>query len=337
MKRSRIGDLPMRVIYRMLAMAVAVVVAAVAAVAALIYLGSSDRPGGAPSGQVAAPLAATPSPGLSSPPASPEASATSAVPAPAGVSASPSAPAPASPASVVSASASPSVSPSVSASASSSVSGSPAASASPSPTGSPTAGPDATPSASPAVARDRSAVVAALADPRVPELPRTKKLARLPGKTHAAKRRLKDAKAGVSLVRFGAPWKIFGASPFSTKQVLPKVKGAATRAMLVSCPVPIQVQRSPRDTALLAARWTLNHHPRGSKISWIASQPFKKGWLLGYRVKYKVKGKVRSSVAAVAVTDVSQDRPAMVFVTIPDVQRSRWHDINTAISSITLK
>ena len=136
-----------------------------------------------------------------------------------------------------------------------------------------------------------------------------------------------------SLTRFGKPWKVYGASPFSTKQVLPAAKGAAHRAMIVSCPVPIQVQKDPKDTALLAARWTLNHHPKGSKIAWTASQPIKDGWLLAYRVKYEVKGKPHFSQAAVTVTEVPDAKPAMLFVTIPDVQRSHWRDINTAVSS----
>ncbi|MFF4990419.1 hypothetical protein ACFY19_24785 [Streptosporangium saharense] len=287
-KRSRIGDLSMRVVYRVLAVAVVLVVAAAAVVAALVFSGTSDRPGEVSSGQVAAPPAATPSPG-SSP-----------------------------------VSASPSVSPSASASVSASTT--PEASASPSP------------STLEGVARDRSAVVAAFADPRVPELPRNKKLARLYGKAHhKGKRVLKDRRSGVWLARLSKPWKIFGASPFSTKQVLPKVKGAPVRAMVVSCPVPIQAQRHAKDTALLAARWTLNHHPEDSRISWLASQPIKKGWLLTYKVKYKVKGKARFSVAAVAVTSSSASRPAMVFVTIPDVQRPYWRDVNTVVSSIKPK
>ncbi len=325
-KRSRIGDLPMRVIYRLLAVIVMVIVA-IAAVIVFVYSGSSGQPGEGPSGQVAAPPAATPSPGLSSPPPSSAASASAsastqaspAVLASVATSASPQ----------VSVSASPSPAPSQSASVSSS--------ASPSLTGSPSPAVSPSPSASPAVAHDRSAVLAALADPRIPELPRNRKLARLPGKAYKPKRRLSDAKAGVSIARFGRPWKVFGASPFSSKQVLPKVKGTPVRAMLVSCPVPIQAQSSPRDTALLAARWTLNHHPRGAKITWTASQPIKHGWLLAYRVKYKVKGKTRLSMAAVAVTEVPEGKPAMVFVTIPDVQRKRWRDINTAISSIRLR
>ncbi|MFC7649220.1 hypothetical protein ACFQX6_59015 [Streptosporangium lutulentum] len=177
----------------------------------------------------------------------------------------------------------------------------------------------------------------ALADPRVPDLPRDKRLALLPGKPYKGKSRLRDAKAGVSLVRFGKPWKPYGASPFSTKQVLPVAKGAAHRAMVVTCPVPIQVQKDPKDTAVLAARWTLNHHPKGSRITWTASQPIKDGWLLAYRVRYEVKGKPRFSQAAVAVTEVAGAKPAMLFVTIPDVQRTHWRDINTAVSSLRLK
>ncbi|WP_433241951.1 hypothetical protein ACQPYK_37135 [Streptosporangium sp. CA-135522] len=280
-KRSRIGDLPMRVIYRILAVVTALVVAAVAAVVGFTYSGSSDQPGGQASGPIAAPSAATPPPGAGSS----SAPSSSASPA----SASPESPAAPSPSSTV----------------------------------------------SPASAQGRSAaVVAALADPRVPGVPRDKRLARLPGKEHKSKRRLQDARSGVSLVRLAKPWKTFGASPFSTKQVLPKVKGQTTRAMFVSCPVPIKVQESPKDTALLAARWTLNHHPRGAEIAWTASQPIKDGWLLAYRVKYEVKSKLRFSMAAVAVTEIPAAKPAMVFVTIPDAQRKYWRDINVAISSI---
>ncbi|GAA3029238.1 hypothetical protein GCM10017559_64710 [Streptosporangium longisporum] len=184
---------------------------------------------------------------------------------------------------------------------------------------------------------DRSAVIAALADPRVPELPRDKKLGRLPGAADAGKRRLDDRRSGISLARLAKPWKVFGASPFSTRQVLPKAKGAAHRAMLVSCPVPILVQQEAKDTALLAARWTLNHHPKGGKITWTASQPIKDGWLLAYRVKYERKGKARSSMAAVAVTEGSGSKPGMLFVTIPDTQKKHWRAINTAVSSLRLK
>ncbi|GAA4233385.1 hypothetical protein FHR32_000624 [Streptosporangium album] len=278
-KRSRIGDLPMRVIYRILAVVTAVVVAAVAAVAGLMYSGSSDQPGEEASGPIAAPSAATPSPGVGSPGPSPSGSA------------------------------SPSLSPS------------------PSPT------------VSAARAPGRSAaVVAALSDPRVPGMPRGKRLARLPGKEHKAKLRLQDAKSGVSLARLARPWKTYGAPPFSTKQVLPKVKGGVTRAMFVSCPVPIKVQDTPEETALLAARWTLNHHPKGSTIAWTASQPVEDGWLLAYRVKYKIKAKARFSMAAVVVTEVpGAARPAMVFVTIPDAQRAYWRDINTAVASVRLR
>ncbi|MGC5011688.1 hypothetical protein ACLQ2R_13075 [Streptosporangium sp. DT93] len=307
-KRSRIGDLQMRVIYRALAVGAAVLLVAVVAVVGLVTSGTPDQPGEERAGQIAAPSAAPPSPGpASTGPASPEPSA----PASASASESPSA------------------------SGSASPSGSVSPSASPSASGSPSASSSASSGSTPAP--DRSAVVAALADPRVPEPPGDRRLGRLTGKADKSKRRLTDRRSGVSLVRLGKPWKVFGASPFSTRQVLPKVKGAAHRAMLVSCPVPILVQREAKDTALLAARWTLNHHPKGGTISWTASQPIKDGWLLAYRVKYESKGKARSSMAAVAVTERSGEKPAMLFVTIPDVQKKHWRDINTAVSSLRLK
>ncbi|MBB2913129.1 hypothetical protein FHS43_004427 [Streptosporangium becharense] len=313
-KRSLIGDLRMRVIYRILAVVTALAVAAVAAVTGFFSSGSSDQPGGDASGPIAAPSAAAPSPGSSSPP----------VPAPTqpaqptqSVQPTQSAQSAQVPA------ASPPQTPSASAPASATPSA-PASSGDPGDTGTATPEPD------------RSAVVAALADPRVPELRRDRRLGRLPGKSYRSKHRIQDRKAGVSLVRLGRPWKIFGAAPFSTRQVLPRAKGAGHRAMLVSCPVPTLVQRAPKDTALLAARWTLNHHPRGSRISWVASQPLKRGWLLAYRVNYRVKGKPRSSMAAVAVTEVPGAKPAMLFVTIPDSQRGHWRDINTAVSSLRL-
>ncbi|GGL18180.1 hypothetical protein [Planomonospora parontospora] len=276
-KRSRIGDLPMRVIYRVLAGVTAVVVAAIAVLVGFVSSDSADRPGEEAPGRVAAPSAAVPSPGLGSPQPSPPA----ATPSPLAATSSP-------------------------------------AAASPSPGPTP----------------DGSAVTAALADPRVPGPPRDRKLARFPGKALPSKRRVEDEKSGVSLVRLGKPWKTYGASPFSTKQVLPPVKGAGHRAMLVSCPVPIEAQASLKDTAILAARWTLNHHPKGSRLHWSASQPLEDGWLLAYRVTYKVKGKSRSSMAAVVLSESGRAKPAMVFVTIPDAQRKRWRDINTAALSV---
>jgi len=297
-KRSRIGDLPMRVIYRILAGGVAMVVAAVATVVGFVSSGSSDQPGEGKTGQITAPSAAPPSPGSVS--AEPSTSVSEQASTQAAAAQAP-----------------PSQAPSAS------------ASPSPSETAAPSSGSDGF-----EPAPDRSAVIAALADPRVPGPPRDKRLGRLSGKAAKSKRRLQDERSGVSLVRLGKPWKVFGASPFATKQVLPKVKGAGHRAMVVSCPVPILVQQKSKDTALLAARWTLNHHPKGGKITWTASQPTKNGWLLAYRVKYKLKGKTRSSMAAVAVTELPGAKPAMLFATIPDTQSKYWRAINTAVSSL---
>lgn len=199
----------------------------------------------------------------------------------------------------------------------------------------------ASPAASPEADSDAAdpALAAALKDPRVPALPKKdRRLRDFPGRAAATRGLIKDRRSGVALPRFIKSWALAKPAPFASRQLLPKVKGASYRGMLVSCPVPIPVQETLRDTAFLAARWTLNHHPSGAKISWTASQPIKagkrKGWLLGYTVHYTIKGKKRVSAAALALVDVPDTKPAVVFITIPDSHKKRWHDINKVMSSV---
>jgi len=165
------------------------------------------------------------------------------------------------------------------------------------------------------------------ADARIPRLPAKLKRLSLPA---AAKRVIKDGTSGLAVPRLGKPWKAYGAAPFRTRQVLPRTRGDSRRGMLVSCPLPIEAQRSMRDSALLAARWTLNHHPRGAKIHWLASQRVKAGWMLLYQVSYGKK----SSRAAVVVVDGGMAKPGLTFVTVPDTQRVRWRDIARVASGV---
>ncbi|MFI7696381.1 hypothetical protein ACIBQ6_45440 [Nonomuraea sp. NPDC049655] len=187
--------------------------------------------------------------------------------------------------------------------------------------------PTPTPSPGSSLAPGYTAMQALYADPRVPRLTGRVKRMALP---RPAKRLVKDRRTGLAVPRLGKPWKTHGAAPFTSKQVLPAVRGGRLRGMLVTCPLPIMEQKSPRDTALLAARWTLNHHPKGSKISWLASQRVKTGWMLVYRVKY---GK-HSSRAAVVVMDGGMSKPGLAFVTVPDSQRKRWRDIGRVVSGV---
>jgi hypothetical protein len=332
---SRIGDLPMRVIYRG---AAAVVAVAVAAAVALVAFVLREQPGEVTSGPIAAPSVLPPSPGSPS---------LGAPPGPAGVpGAGPGATGheggsgvaatdgPATPLQAVPAQTAP-------------VQSAPVQTAPPqagSPTSSATEAATPLEHPEPGTAGEPTAIEAALADPRVPGAPKTRRLARLPGKVLPGKRRVTDRRTGLTLPRLGRPWRAAKASPFATRQVLPRAKGAGHRALLVTCPVPIEVQDELRDTALLAARWTLDHQPKGAKIRWVASQRIsvgkRDGWLLGYRTQYKVKGKKRSSMAAVALVEAPAGRagrktgPALVFVSIPDAQRSRWRDINTVMSRL---
>ncbi|WP_067185611.1 hypothetical protein [Microtetraspora niveoalba] len=286
-----VGDLPMRTVYRLLAVAAAAVVAAGVGGFLVLNGGDDTAPAAAPARTAAAPSL-------------PAVNGTAAVP-----ETSPSA-------------------------------GSPAASPLASPQGSSATTP-ATAAPSPGTVAVTAVMQAALSDPRVPELPeQDRRLGRLYGRAAPVRGALKDDRSGVAFPRFAKTWKLASANPFASRQVLPKIKGTAFRGLLVSCPVPIPVQANVRDTAFLAARWTLNHHPSGATIAWTASQPIavgeRDGWLLGYTVNYTIKGKKRKAMAALALVDVPRDKPALVFMTIPDTQRKHWRDINTVMSRIRM-
>ncbi|MGP4096757.1 hypothetical protein [Nonomuraea sp. KM90] len=184
-----------------------------------------------------------------------------------------------------------------------------------------------TPSPGSSLAPGYTAMEALYADPRVPKL--TGGVKRMP-LASPGRRFVKDTRSGLAVPRLPGPWKSYGAAPFTTKQVLPKQRGTSLRGMFVTCPLPIMEQKSPRDTALLAARWTLNHHPKGSRITWLASQPVKGGWMLAYRVTY---GK-HASRAAVVVMDGGMSKPGLAFVTVPDSQRKQWRDIGRVASGV---
>ncbi len=211
--------------------------------------------------------------------------------------------------------AAPSAVPSSSGSAVPSVEPSVAAGASPPPSASPTPGARPAPTKGARLAPGYTAMEALQADPRVPGLPE-----RLPLKAAARLKvpSVKDSRSGLLLPRLGRPWSRYGSGPFETRQVI-----RGTKAMFVTAPVPIEPQREIRDTALLTARWTLNHHPKGARIRWVASQRVSKGWLLVYRVVY---GR-RSSLAAVAVVDGGGAKPGMAFVTVPDSRKSQWRHV----------
>jgi hypothetical protein len=165
------------------------------------------------------------------------------------------------------------------------------------------------------------------ADARLPRLPA--KVARIPLRG-PGKHVIRDRRSGLAVPRLGRPWKTYGPAPFTSRQVLPKTRGSKLRGMVATCPLPIEAQRHPRDTALLAARWTLNHHPKDATVRWLASQPVKGGWMLAYQVTY---GK-RSSRAAVAVVDGGMSKPGLAFVTVPDAQKKRWRDITRVVSGV---
>ncbi|MBA2896862.1 hypothetical protein HNR30_008253 [Nonomuraea soli] len=190
----------------------------------------------------------------------------------------------------------------------------PATSPAPSPPPSPAPRPTPTPGAS--LAPGYTAMEAFYADSRIAKLP-----SRLSMKAvRPYKATLKDRESGLVVPALAKPWKKYGSGPYTSRQV---IRGT-TAAMLVTAPVPIQVQKEMRDTALLAARWTLSRHPRGAAITrWIASKPMPKGWMLVYQVKY---GK-RTALDAVVVMDGGSYKPGLAFVTVPDTRKAQWGQV----------
>ncbi|GII54776.1 hypothetical protein Pth03_31650 [Planotetraspora thailandica] len=201
------------------------------------------------------------------------------------------------------------------------------------------ASPSFSPSPTPTVPPLSPQMVTALGDARLARLPDGQvKLGRLPGRPNPTRGVFKDKRSGVSVPRFRKIWAPSKPSPFATRQNLPKVKNSPVRGMVVSCPVPIAVQENLKDTAFLAAGWTLNHQPKGATLTWTAVQNVTIGkrdaWVMGYNAHYVIKGKKHTSSAAVALVDVPGKKPALVFVTIPDTQKRYWRDINTVMSGI---
>ncbi|NUW30609.1 hypothetical protein HTZ77_04110 [Nonomuraea sp. SMC257] len=283
-KRSRIGDLRMRDVYRGLA-----VVAAAAAVAAGVVFVLPSGPDEVAAGPIAAPPAHASSSGATPPlQETPTSSVLGTTAAPSDAATAPS----------------------------TTLTPSPLAA-----TGRPAPTPGTT------LAPGYTAMEALYADARLPRLPA--KTRRVALKAPAG-RTVKDRRSGVAVPRLAKPWKTYGPAPFTTRQVLPQARGTRLRGMFVTCPLPIEEQKAPRDSALLAARWTLNHHPKGATITWLASQPVRKGWMLMYRVTY---GK-HSSRAAVVVLDGGMPKPALAFVSVPDTQRKRWADVTRVISGV---
>ncbi|WP_090773529.1 hypothetical protein [Nonomuraea maritima] len=216
--------------------------------------------------------------------------------------------------------------PSASAAAAGSVPSAASASASPVPSAA-SSSERPTPTPGTSLAPGYTAMEALYADPRVPRLTGKVRRMSLPA---PGKRFIRDTRSGIAVPRLSRPWKAYGAAPFSTKQVLPPRRGTKLRGMFVTAPLPIMEQKSPRDTALLAARWTLNHHPQGSRITWLSSQPVAHGWALSYRVTYGG----HSSRAAVVIMDGGMAKPGLAFITVPDSQRKYWRDIGRVAAGV---
>ncbi|WP_283137420.1 hypothetical protein [Rhizohabitans arisaemae] len=296
-KRTRIGDLPMRVIYRLVAGGVAVVAVVGVAFFLINRPSADDKVAAAPLGN-----RALPSPSAGSVPPSPTDAPPQATPVPlaAGV---------------------PSPGTSVTLTPIATVTLPPGSAGGLGPTPTPTV----TPAKPPGVEK-------------LPPPPAKKRLGALPGKATKAKGRITDRRTGISYAKLVSPWGTAPPSPFAHKRFLKGTLRDKAPAWIASAPMPLEPQKNLRLAAADIARWTLRFHPKGTTVSWRASQELKagkrKGWLLVFTAKYTVKGKSRESVSAVGLVNVGKKRPAMIFMSIPDTHRRHWRDITTVISSL---
>ncbi|MBG0828132.1 hypothetical protein HS041_10170 [Planomonospora sp. ID67723] len=175
----------------------------------------------------------------------------------------------------------------------------------------------------------------------LPKLPRATPLKALPGTVSPVLGTVTDGKAAISYSRLGEPWTSAAMSPFTAGQ---QVGGERLpRTMAVSALLPGEKPRAELETdadfrkvALTAVEWTVrNYHPAGAEVTWTASQRLVngKGWVLGYKVTYLIGDKKRTSQAALALLDIGQRKPAMLFVTVPDTRKRLWADIAPLIAS----
>ncbi|SNT59495.1 hypothetical protein SAMN05216276_107311 [Streptosporangium subroseum] len=170
---------------------------------------------------------------------------------------------------------------------------------------------------------------------KLPSLPKATTLRTLSGTLSPVVGTVTDAKAAIAYSKLGGPWSIKAAPPFSAGQRvgaarLPRTTIASSLLPGATPVAALKTDADYRKAALTAVRWTIrNHHPAGSKVAWTASQKLAtgKGWVLGYRVTYAIRGRKHTSQAALALLDIGRRKPAMLFVTVPDMHRKLWADI----------
>jgi len=206
---------------------------------------------------------------------------------------------------------------------------------------------------------DRSNGQAATDPNEQPTVPRAEPLPnrRLPtfqGRHTRAVGRVQDKSAGVSYARLGKPWRVPSSASglvergFTTQRYVKTEEhgsqlwyGQLLTGTLSDAQRHLYGGRGterPAATALAqqfeARFYTITHKRRD-----IASQELKvggrRGWLVGFYVTYSKPGiKATGELVTVAVVDTGRQRPAVLFMAVPNTHKKLWPDVNYVIRSL---
>lgn len=176
----------------------------------------------------------------------------------------------------------------------------------------------------------------------LPEVPKSKAYATLPGKAAVVAGTITDKNSGISYPKLGAPWKARDYPPYSVAQRIGKVEIPYTLIGSAMYPGDSPAKKPSTDAdyraiATEAARWTIRtQYPKGATLEWTASKkvPVGKGWTLGYKVTYTLDGKKQVAQAMVSVVEVGKTKPAMLLASIPQENKARWPDLNTLAEKV---
>lgn len=186
--------------------------------------------------------------------------------------------------------------------------------------------------------------------------PRQQAIGRLPkykGEASPVTGTLTVEDAGVTLPRFGAPWRLdqrptvaakygYGVRQYARAGTDPAT-GKAQYAQVLAGTLPKELAdkyTSPDDLTpvinAVAYQARTKFFPEGNKIRKTAQQPLSVGELPGRLVAYEVTAGESKTTVVVAALSTGADYPAIVYMSVPDSGRKLLPDVNTLVNRLRL-
>lgn len=191
------------------------------------------------------------------------------------------------------------------------------------------------------------------AAPQAIPLP-NRRLPAFQGRHTRAAGRVLDRSAGVSYAKLGNPWRVPSSGSglvergFTTQRYVTTEKhgsqvwyGQLMTGTLSDAQRHLYGGRGTEQAAAtaLAQQFEARFYAIAHKRRELASQQLKvgnrKGWLVGFYVNYNKPGiKATGEVVTVAVVDTGRQRPAVLFMAVPNTHKKLWPDVNFVIRSL---